>query len=293
MSVKAVRILTICLFSCLVGVFVAYKSGYFDAEQPSEKAEQRLIQPITNEPVEPNSTLRSDISDSIHLIASSSKSLVAIENSPLAELLKKRSSDRDKGNPQSLNDVLISSSKVITTTDKSDLALELKTAFTKDWRRVFGSLPAEADDTLQIERDARFDTPPTITLDHTYLHNLLQTKPMKIESDFTPYNLASSSKSIVVADEGDLAQDLRLWVGKGWREAFGLSENLNEDDLISGDPVSLEMVRKIDSLSFDRSMLMVSSKSMVSVNQANLADSLMTIMKKALRLRLDSLRKRD
>lgn len=300
MPIRVVRILTICLFSCLVGVFVAYKSGYFTPEKPSEKAEYLLVQPLAEEPIEPNSKIQLDISDSAFIIASSTKSAVAIDKTPLVQALKKWRSDDEKSDStprsieyeQSMDDVLISSSKVITTTDKSDLALDLKTVFTKDWRRVFESITT-INDSVSFQRDPRFHTPPTITLDHTKLHNLLQTKPRNMDSDLIQNNLASSSKSIVMADEADLAQDLRLIIGKGWREAFGLSENLDEDDLISQDPVSLEMVRKIDSLSFKRSMLMVSSKSMVSVNQANLADSLMNIMKKALRLRIDSLRKND
>ncbi len=300
MPIRVVRILTICLFSCLVGVFVAYKSGYFAPEKSSDKTEHLLTQPLAEETIQPDSKIELDMSDSAFIIASSTKSAVAIDYS-LIDVLKKLPSDneqvdsvpQDNDYEQSPDDVLMSSSKVITTTDKSDLAQELKTAFEKDWRRVFESI-ATTNDSLNFKRAPRFNPPPASTFDRMNLHNQLQAKPKNIDSDFIQNNLASSSKSIVIADEAHLAQDLRLFFkDKGWREAFGLSENLNEDDLIAQDSVSLKMIRKIDSLSFERSMLMVSSKSMVSVNQADLADSLMTIMKKVLRLRLDSLRQKD
>ncbi|GAB5527823.1 MAG: hypothetical protein Roseis2KO_56950 [Roseivirga sp.] len=306
MLTRVVRILTICLFSCLVGVFVAYKSGYFSAEKPSLKTDPLLVQPLVQNPIEPSSKTELDMTDSAFIIASSTKSAVAIDYS-LIDVLKELPSAHEQVDPaqqnndnkQNPDDVIMSSSKVIIPTDKSDLALDLKTAFTTDWRRVFGSLPVVVEDSLHIERDTRFDAPPPISLDHIHLQSRIQTQPMNLNLDpVIQNNLASSSKSIVIIDEAASAENLRYLIGKGWREAFGLSKNLDEDDLIAQDPVSLEMVRKIDSISFDRSMmvsseLMASSKSMVWVNQVHLADSLMNIMKKALRLRIDSLRKKD
>lgn len=105
--------------------------------------------------------------------------------------------------------------------------------------------------------------------------------------------IASSSKSIVAADESGLAKNLKISLTKDWRKAFGFTDDLNKDSVLISDSVSMGMARKIDSLSNARFMLMVSSKSLVGADQTHLADSLMHIIEKALSLRIDSLKKKD
>ncbi|MCE7995617.1 MAG: hypothetical protein HEP71_26800 [Roseivirga sp.] len=172
MSSKYVRILTICLFSGLIGVFVAYKSGYF-----SQKAPVNATQ------------------------------LIALESF------------------------------------KSD------------------------DPVIKYNSDS------LLSLEEYEGQNIL----------------ASSSKSILAVDGPGIAKKLSLNLFKDWRIAFDLQDSVNSDRLNALDSISMDMVRQIDSLAKKRFMLMVSSKSLVSVNQTHLSDSLMRMMKKALRIRMDSL----
>lgn len=296
MPSRVVRLLTVFLFSGLVAVFVAYKSGYLNSQTA-----QSVQNPISAETAEeeslPKPELNIDFSDSAFIIAASSKSMVATDKT-LTEILDGALKKRKENDPTSdnaedsagIDDQFFTSTKVIIPTDKEELASMLRDLFTEADKPVLtNSTP------LHLEKDSRFDTPPKLPLNS--LLNSTRLPAMK-SSGLTPVysihnQLASTSKSIVVANHSALATDMKHGFNQYWRKIFAPYHQSIDSALINQDSVSQQMLAKIDSLSYRQRMLMLSSKSGVPIDQTRLADSLINLWKTALRLRLDSLSKEN
>ncbi len=296
MPSRVVRLLTIFLFSGLVAVFVAYKSGYLNS-QTAQSVQNPISTEIAEEESLPKPELNIDFSDSAFIIASSSKSMVATDKT-LTEILDRAFKKRKENDPTSdsaedsagIDDRLFTSTKVIIPTDKEELASMLRDLFTEADKSVLtNSTP------LHLEKDSRFDTPPKLPLNS--LLNSTRLPAMK-SSSLTPVysihnQLASTSKSIVVANHSALATDMKHGFNQYWRKIFAPYHQSIDSALINRDSVSQQMLAKIDSLSYRQRMLMLSSKSGVPIDQTRLADSLINLWKTALRLRLDSLSKEN
>jgi hypothetical protein len=181
MKTKVQRIFTPLLFLSLVALFVTYKSGYFQADEPADLPVRRLSG------------------------ASFNQASYAQESA--------------------LQEMLISSSKSITATDHSEIARLISLSMLDIRSRPLGSL---------------------------------MTDPTK---DITSDELLATSISFL------------------------------NDSTVSLDQESREMAHQLDSLTRSKWMLMVSSKSLISVDQTRLADSLELVLIKALRLRVDSLKR--
>ncbi len=297
MPSRVVRLLTIFLFSGLVAVFVAYKSGYLNSQTA-----QSVQNPISAETAEeaglPKPELNIDFSDSAFIIAASSKSMVATDQTPLREILdgalkkrKENSSGSDNAEDSvDIDDRLFTSTKVIIPTNKEELASMLRDFFTEaDKPLLTNSTP------LHLEKDSRFDSPPKIRLNSLLNSTSL---PAMESSGLTPVysihkQLASTSKSIVVANHSALATDMKHGFNQYWRKIFAPYHQSIDSALINQDSVSQQMLAKIDSLSYRQRMLMLSSKSGVPIDQTRLADSLINLWQTALKFRLDSLSKEN
>lgn len=297
MPSKAIKILTIFLFSGLVVVFVAYKSGYLSLQNSESDQNQIQAETVDGKSL-PNPELDIDFSDSALMMAFSSKSMVAIDETPLAktleEVLKKgrKSSPLPNNGDDSIdiNDRLLASTKVIIPTDKGDLASEFRDFFRKTDKPILVTT-----NRLNLEKDDRFDSPPKISLDGLPNSLLLpNTGSSTLTPTFSIHNqLASTSKSIVVANHSALATDMKLSFNQYWRKIFAPYNQSIDSALINQDSVSQQMLAKIDSLTKSQRMLMLSSKSGISIDQTYLADSLISLWKTALKLRLDSLSKEN
>lgn len=182
MKTKVKRVFTPLLFMSLVALFVAYKSGYFDADKPEDIPRRAL----SGASFDQTSTLQH----------------------------------------YSTQDILISSSKSMVATDKRHVVKNMNYA-------------------MQGIRKLFHDSPDTIPTGRT----------LNLDQLFSP------------------------------------AVDFLNDSTLTLDPKTREIAQRLDSLSQRRMMLMVSSKSLISVDQTRLADSLQLVLIKVLRLRVDSLKR--
>ena len=224
MKPVVVQVLTIILFSSLIGLFTAYRSGYFTPEKPVSDIDQLLSEPFLQETKDTVIYLNNQVLDKALLeLASSSKSLTATDQTVLAKALEKALSQEEIASTPSLNwqpsllktqvsdvqNVMISSSKVIISTDKSFLASRLKTTFTKDWRRIFQMILSQ-NDSVKFNKDQRLVNPTNFSSKHILPAEWILPSPIQLPSEtYIKDNLISTSKSIVVTDRADLADSLK------------------------------------------------------------------------------------